>query len=81
MVVEYGIDAIEPYPVNELSEYNLSAAKVFGEYYVARKLYPMFSMLGSLKALTTRRGRTFKGLHRNGCCHGRRNVSSYLVPL
>jgi sugar phosphate isomerase/epimerase len=52
MVVEYGIDAIEPYPVNELSEYNLSAAKAFGEYCCSKKVsIPCFSMLGSLESL------------------------------
>ena len=32
LAVEYGFNAVEPYPVNELSTGNLSAAKEFGEY-------------------------------------------------
>lgn len=52
MVVEYGIDAIEPYPVHELSTYNLSAAKAFGEYCCKKEVHiPCFSMLGSLENL------------------------------
>ena len=50
MAVEYGFDAVEPYPVNELSTYNLTAAKEFGEYCHSKEVaIPCFSMLAKLE--------------------------------
>lgn len=50
MAVEYGIKAVEPYPVNELSTHNLSAAKAFGEYCNKKGVsIPCFSMLAKLE--------------------------------
>lgn len=50
LTVSYGIHAVEPYPVNELSAPNLAAAKEFGEYCCKKGVdIPCFSMLGSLE--------------------------------
>jgi len=50
LAVDYGFQAVEPYPVNELSSINLTVAKEFGEYCSKKGIdIPCFSMLGSLE--------------------------------
>lgn len=52
LAVDYGIHAVEPYPVNELFAGNLSAAKKFGEYCSKKGVdIPCFSMLGNLESI------------------------------
>jgi len=52
MAIEYGIHAVEPFPVKELSTKNLFAAKEFGEYCHKKGVsIPCFSMLSKLEGV------------------------------